>query len=475
MGDTIPLLIGGEKVFTDDILTVDSPWTREKVGECYYAGEREVVQALEAGRAGAEVMRGLKNYQRAEILHRAADAIAEQNESFARLIALEGGKPIREARGEASRAETTFRLAAEASRSWGGELLPLDINAGGGDRVALVRRFPLGLVTGISPFNFPLNLVAHKVAPSLAVGNAINVKPASSTPLTALKLGELLLEAGLPAGACNIIPMPSRLAAPLIEDPSVKAVTFTGSAEVGWGIMKRACGKRVCLELGGNAAAIVESDCDLDHALQRILIGGYAHTGQVCISVQHVLLHKDVYEQFLNSFVPMVEGLKMGDPLEDETQVAAIIDEGEALRIEEWIDEAVIAGARLICGGERDGNRVTPAILENVPETCRISAEEAFAPVTIMSAYDSFETALERVNSWKFGLQTGVFTRDVGKAMLAYNRLDVGGVIIDDIPTFRVDNYPYGGVKSSGFGREGVKYAMEELSELKTLVIPAPR
>ncbi len=475
MSDTTPLLIGGEDVYTKDILAVESPWTRGRIGECCYAGEEEVARALESGSAGAESMRELRNYQRSEILHRAADAIAEQNESFARLIALEGGKPVREARGEASRAETTFRLAAEAARGWGGELLPLDINAGGGDRLALVRRFPLGLVTGISPFNFPLNLVAHKVAPALAVGDAINIKPASTTPLTALKLGELLLEAGLPPGGCNVIPTPSRLASPLIEDPRVKAVTFTGSAAVGWGIMKRAAGKRVCLELGGNAAAIVEPDCDLDHALKRILIGGYAHTGQVCISVQHILLHRDVHEDFLERFAPMVAGLRMGDPLEDETQVAAMIDEGEARRVEEWIGEAVDAGAEILCGGERDGNRINPAVLVNVPWDSRICVEEAFAPVTVVSSYDSFEAALERVNSWKYGLQTGVFTRDIGKAMTAYNRLDVGGVVIDDIPTLRVDNYPYGGVKNSGFGREGVKYAMEELSELKTLVVPAPR
>jgi len=471
----IPLLIGGEKVFTDDMLSIDNPWTGDVVGECCRAGEREVQQALDSGQAGAQAMRELRNYQRAEILHRAADAIGERNEDFARLISMEGGKPINEARVEASRSESTFRLAAEAARVWGGELLPLDISPGGGDRIALVRRFPLGMVTAISPFNFPLNLVAHKVAPAIAVGNSINVKPSSSTPLSALKLGDLLLDAGLPPGGCNVIPMASKFALPLIEDPRVKAVTFTGSAIVGWGIMRRAAGKRVCLELGGNAAAIVEPDCDVDHALRRILIGGYAHTGQVCISVQHVLLHRDIHNRFLDEFVPMVEGLRMGDPLDESTQVTAVISESEAVRIEEWIDEAVGMGARVLCGGKRDGNRITPAVLVDVPEHCRLYAEEAFAPLTVVSAYDEYEQALERVNSWQFGLQTGVFTRDIGKAMTAFNRLDVGGVIIDDIPTVRVDNYPYGGVKQSGFGREGVKYAMEELSELKTMVIPAPR
>ncbi len=470
-----PLLIGGERVTADQVLDVESPWTGELIGRCSYAGEKEVQQALESGSAGAEAMRELRNYQRADILHKTADAISDQKEDFARLIALEGGKPIKEAHGAAARAEATFRLAAEAARSWGGELLPLDINPGGGDRVALVRRFPLGLVTAISPFNFPLNLVAHKVAPAIAVGNSVNVKPASTTPLSALKLGELLLDAGLPPGGCNVLPMSSRYAAPLVEDPRVKAVTFTGSGIVGWEIMRRASGKRVCLELGGNAAAIVEPDADIDHALARILMGGYAHTGQICISVQHILLHRDIHDEFLERFVPMVEGLRMGDPLDEDTQVAAIITESDAVRIEEWIEEARIKGARILCGGQRDGNRIKPAVLVDVPAECRLSAEEAFAPITIVSPYDSYEEALNTVNSWQFGLQTGVFTHDIDKAMMAFNRLDVGGVIIDDVPTIRVDNYPYGGVKQSGFGREGVKYAMEELSELKCLVLPSPR
>jgi len=431
--------------------------------------------ALESGVRGAEAMRSLRNYQRADILHRAADKLAEQREAFARLIAREGGKPIRESRAEAARGESTFRLAAEAARSWGGELLPLDITPAAGDRMALVKRFPIGLVTGICPFNFPLNLVAHKVAPALAAGCAINVKPASATPLTALKLGELLLELGLPAGGCNVVPTNSKLAAPLVEDPRVKLVTFTGSGAVGWELMRRVTGKRICLELGGNAAAIVEPDCDLNRALERILVGGYAHTGQICISVQHILLNRQIHDPFMERFIPMVEGLKMGDPLDETAQVAAMIDEGEARRVEEWIDEAVAAGANLLCGGRRDRNRIAPAVLTDVPHHCRITAEEAFAPVTVVYPYDTFDEALEMVNSWKFGLQTGVFTRDLSKAMIAYNRLEVGGVIIDDIPTFRADNYPYGGVKQSGFGREGVRYAMEEMSELKTLVIPAPK
>lgn len=473
--DRLPLIINGEKVVTDDIRPVESPWTHKPVGECCWAGEKEVRQALDSGESGAAEMRRLKNYQRSEILHKAADALAERKEEFARVIAQEGGKPIGEARGEAARAESTFRLAAEAARTWGGELLPLDVSPAAGDRMALVKRFPIGMVTGITPFNFPLNLVAHKVAPAIAVGCSINLKPASTTPLTALKLGELLLDAGLPPGGCNVIPMSSRLAGPLVKDNRVKAVTFTGSAEVGWDIKRQAPEKRFALELGGNAAAIVEPDCDLDYALKRVLLGGYAHTGQICISVQHVLVQKSIYKAFIEQYVPMVEGLKMGDPLDEDTKVTAMIEEKEAVRVEEWLSEAVDGGAHLLCGGIREGNRLTPAVVKDAPTECRLYIEEAFGPVTVVSPYESLEEAVEMVNSWQFGLQTGVFTRDIGKVMMAFNRLDVGGVIIDDVPTIRVDNYPYGGVKRSGVGREGVKYAMEEMSELKALVIPAPR
>ncbi|MCF7811150.1 aldehyde dehydrogenase family protein [bacterium] len=471
----IPLLIGGRQVRTTDVLSVTSPWSGETVGECCRAGEKEVQQALDIGHAASKKMKDLRNYQRADILHRTADLISAQAEDFAHLIALEGGKPILEARGEAARAVSTFRLAAEAARIWGGELLPLDITPGGGDRIAIVKRFPLGLVTGISPFNFPLNLVAHKVAPAIATGNAINIKPASSTPLTALKLGELMLDAGLPPGALNVLPMKSELAVPLLEDPRVKAVTFTGSGAVGRYINRLAFGKRICLELGGNAAALVEPDADLDHALNRILVGGYAHSGQVCISVQHVLLQWDIYDDFMAKYIPMVESLKMGDPLDESTKVTALIDNGEAERIEEWIKEAISMDAILLCGGERNKNCIAPLVLTDVPDDAHLCCDEAFAPLTVVSGYDKFQEAIDRVNSWKYGLQTGVFTTNIEKAMKAYNRLDVGGVIINDVPTFRVDNYPYGGVKESGFGREGVKYAMDELSELKTMVMNSPR
>ncbi|MFN3821125.1 MAG: aldehyde dehydrogenase family protein [bacterium] len=469
------LILNGEVRFTDLVKPIKSPWSGEVVGECCFATQKEVEEAIELGSKSARTMANLRSYQRAEILHRTSDLITQNKDRLATTIASEGGKPIKEARVEVSRAETTFRIAAEEARRWGGEILPLDINPLGGDRLALVRRFPVGLVTGISPFNFPLNLVAHKIAPALATGCAINLKPASYTPLTALILGEILLEAGLPPGACNILPLSSDLATPLVEDDRVKLVTFTGSAEVGWGIKQLAWNKKVCLELGGNAAAVVDEGCDLEYAARRIVVGGYAHSGQICISVQHVLIHRKVYDEFLNLYLPMVKDLRMGDPLDGETDIAALIDEKEAVRVEEWIKEAIELGGRVLLGGNRESNRIEPTVLENVPPNARISWEEVFGPVTLVSAVDNLDEALERINSWQFGLQTGIFTPFIDRALRAFNRLEVGGIIINDIPTFRMDNYPYGGMKRSGFGREGVKYAMEEMTELRTLVIPNPR
>lgn len=468
----IPIILNGMKVETDTLLDVVNPWTLETIAQCCLSTEKHVQEALEIGNEASVEMRKLKNYQKADILHKTADGLRELKDEFAMLICQEGGKPIVEARAEAARAESTFRIAAELGRNWGGEWLPTDVSHLGGKRIALVKRFPLGLVTGISPFNFPLNLVAHKVAPALAVGNAINLKPASSTPLTALRLAELMLDCGLPKGAFNVLPMKSQLAKPLVVDKRVKAVTFTGSFEVGWKLKEQAFDKRVCLELGGNGAVIVENDADLDFALKRILMGGYAYTGQICISVQHVLLHKQIYNKFVERFVPMVMRLKMGDPMNEDTNIAAMIDENEAIRVENWVNEAVTMGATKHCGGDRTANRLTPVVLTSVPKECSVYKNEVFGPVTVISPYSELNDAIDIVNHFDYGLQCGIFTVNIQKAMNAFEKLDVGGVIINDVPTFRVDNFPYGGVKKSGFGREGVKYTMEELTELKTAVIP---
>ena len=468
------IILNGKQVETNQTKTICSPWSGEEVGEVCFAGSEQISESLSLGARASATMRNLRAYQRADILHKAADLIASRKEVLARTITLESGKPIREARAEAIRAESTFRLAAESVRQLEGHILPVDVTPAAGDRIALVSRFPVGLVTGISPFNFPLNLVAHKVAPAIASACAINLKPASSTPMTALMLGNLLLEAGLPEGACNILPCESRLAVPLIEDPRVKLITFTGSGAVGWGIKQRAVKKRVCLELGGNAVVIVEPTTDLEAAVKRIVVGGYAYSGQICISIQHVLVQEDVFEAFKERYVQLVASLKMGDPIDDSTEIASMIDLDEAIRIEEWISEAVKADGKILTGGYRNGNKVTPTIMIDVPDSCRISRDEVFGPVTVLRSYSKFEEAVDWVNSQQYGLQTGIFTNDLNQAMNAFNRLEVGGVIIGDIPTFRADNYPYGGVKESGFGREGVKYAIEEMTELRTLVLPSP-
>ncbi|RJP76628.1 MAG: aldehyde dehydrogenase family protein [Candidatus Zixiibacteriota bacterium] len=469
------LLIGGQWVPGAKIKPVVNPYSGETVALAHRADRAQVTRAVEAAQAGFAVTRNLPSYRREAILRRAADLIRERSEDLARTIAREAAKPIRDARGEVERAATTFSLAAGEAVRLHGEILPLDVNALAGDRLALVRRVPLGVVSAISPFNFPLNLVAHKVAPALAAGNTVVLKPSSSTPLTALKLGEILLEAGLPPEALHVVPCSPADAEPLLSHPAVKMVTFTGSPAVGWE-MKSRCGRaRLCLELGGNAAAVVEPDADLDHAAARCVVGGYSYAGQICISLQRLYLHESIADRFLEIYVPAVQALKAGDPLDEATQIGPMIDEGAARKTEEWVGRAVQAGARLLCGGGRRGNFFEPTILAGVPEDQPVSCQEVFAPVTVVHRYADFDAALEAVNASDYGLQAGLFTRDLSRIMAAFHRLEMGGVVVGDVPTFRADNYPYGGSKASGLGREGVRYAVEEMTELRTLVLPNSR
>jgi glyceraldehyde-3-phosphate dehydrogenase (NADP+) len=370
-----------------------------------------------------------------------------------------------------TRAISTLTIAAEEAGRLEGETIPLDFTAAGGDRLGIVRRFPIGAIGGISPFNFPLNLVLHKVAPALASGNTISIKPASSTPLSAILLGEILESAEVIPGAYNVLPCSAKAAEPLVTDQRLKMLTFTGSAEVGWKLKQQVGKKRICLELGGNAAVIVEPDADLDFALQRCVLGAFAYAGQICISIQRIFVHSCIYTAFVEAFLEAVRKLKVGDPALDETDVGPMIDEPSARQTEAWIKEAVAQGGRLLEGGERSGTLVQPCVLENVPPEAKVCAEEVFAPVVVFDRYETFEEAVNKVNDSKFGLQAGVFARDIEKAFLAFNEIDVGGVVVNDIPTFRVDHMPYGGVKDSGFGREGVKYAMEEMTEAKLMVV----
>jgi acyl-CoA reductase-like NAD-dependent aldehyde dehydrogenase len=427
--------------------------------------------AIQAAVRAFEVTRKLPSYERQRVLRAVAQGITDRREDFARTIALEAGKPIRTARAEVERAIFTFNIAAEESTRIYGQWLPLDLQAFAAGRWALVRRFPLGPIAAITPFNFPLNLVAHKWAPALAAGCTIVHKPASQTPLSSLLLAELVEQAGWPSGALNVLPLSSHDAEHLVADERLKMLTFTGSAVVGWDLKKKAGKKRVTLELGGNAGVIIHDDADLDYAAERCATGGFSYAGQSCISVQRIFVHATVMEDFLAAFLPRVQKLKVGDPLEEATDVGSLISEADARRAEEWIYEATAAGARLLCGGKRNGSLLEPTVLTGTRPQQRVNCDEIFAPVVTVESYDDFGEAVRRVNDSRYGLQAGVFTRDTALLFRAYEELEVGGVIAGDAPTFRIDHMPYGGVKDSGLGREGLRYAIEEMTEQKILVV----
>ncbi len=471
MDDPVRFLSGGKWRKSNDLLPVLNPYDGTVIGRVCRPTGIHLDEAVEHTLSGFEIARRLPAHQRYDILITAAGMLEKRKEEAARLLCLEAGKPIRHARSEVSRAVNTLTLSAEESRRIGGETLTMDIAEAVGRRSGLVRRFPVGPILGISPFNFPLNLVCHKVGPALAGGNSILLKPASATPLSALFLAGILQEAGLPAGMLNVLPCSGQEAEKLVKDSRFAMVTFTGSAEIGWKIKSIAGKKKVCLELGGNAAVIIESDVDLDYALERCLLGGYAYAGQVCISVQRILVHKRIYDAFRKSFTEKVAGLVTGDPLDEKTDVGPLIDEASRQRIRTWIDEAVAAGGTLLTGGQREGSVLKPAVLETVPPEAKVWREEAFAPLTVLRPYSHLDEAITLANDSRFGLQAGIFTKDIEKAFTAFREIEVGGVIVNDIPTFRVDHMPYGGVKDSGFGREGVKYALEEMTEPRLLVI----
>lgn len=465
------LLIGNKWIETRDRIAVKKPFNGEHISDVCYGGESEVHAAISAALDGARLMRKLPAYKRAEILKKTADIISENKEDFAQLICLEAGKPIAAARAEVDRSITTFMLAAEEATRMTGEVLPLDISAAAGNRIGLTRRFPVGVIAAITPFNFPLNLTAHKVAPALAAGNSVVHKPSSTTPLTALKLGQAMLSAGMPEGAVNVVPCSGSTAETLVTDDRIALISFTGSPEVGWALKSRAGRKKVALELGGNAAVIIEPDSDLEAAAARCAAGGYAYSGQVCISLQRIYVHADIYDAFKTVFIEKVKGLKTGDPSDADTVVGPLITPEAVKRVDDWVKAAAAMGGMVLMGGDADKNIYLPTVLENVPETARCAKDEIFGPVTVLFPYHDFEAAIDQVNHSVYGLQAGVFTREMDKAMTAFNRIETGGVMINEVPTFRVDNFPYGGIKNSGFGREGVKYAIEEMTEIKIMVL----
>src|SRR5271169_2029930 len=450
---------------------ITSPFDHSVVAVVYEATRDDVETAIRSAVQAFLVTRKMTSYQRASILRKIADGIRQRREEFARNICHEAGKPIKTARIEVDRGIYTFEVAAEEASRIYGEYIPLDTLEATAGRWGLVRRFPLGPVFAITPFNFPLNLVAHKVAPAIAAGCPLILKPAPQTPVTALMLAEVVHDAGWPEGALAVMPLSNDDAALLFTDDRIKLLTFTGSAAVGWALKSKAGKKHVTLELGGNAAVIIHSDTDLTYAAQRCVAGGFSYGGQTCISVQRILVEHSVFDRFTKLLLEGVHKLKLGNPMHEDTDVPPLIREQDAIRATQWIDEAVQGGAKLLCGGQRKGALVEPAVLTDTAPEMRVNCAEIFAPVVTVEPYDDFHDAVRQVNNSSYGLQTGVLTRDAGLIQLAFEELEVGGLIVGDVPSFRVDQMPYGGIKESGLGREGLRYSIEDMTERKLLVM----
>ena len=466
-----PFLVGGQWRQSDTRAPVHDPFTGKILAEVSQGSEADAEDAIRSAAAATQPMGALPAHARFHLLQRIAGAIYDRRDEFARVMTGEAGKPITDARREVARAVQTFTIAAEEAKRIPGEVIPLDWTPGMDSHVGILRRVPIGPVLGITPFNFPLNLVAHKVAPALAAGNPIVIKPAPQTPMTALLLAEVALEAGVPPGGLNVLPCDNQVAERLVVDPRFKLLSFTGSAAVGW-MLKAKCGKKkVVLELGGNAGVIVEQDADLDFAAQRCASGGFGYAGQTCISVQRIFVHHSVVDLFTTKFLLQVARLKSGDPNDETTVVGPLIDQHAAHRVEEWIGEAVAQGARMLLGGKRMGSVVEATVLTNVTPTMKVSCQEVFGPVVTVTPYRQFDEALQAMNHSEYGLQAGVFTQDVNKVFHAFRHLEVGAVLANEIPTFRAEHMPYGGVKDSGLGREGLRVSIEEMTEPRFLVL----
>lgn len=471
MNSARPFLLGGEWRRTDLTASITNPSSGQVIADICLANASEANEAIESSLTAFRSMRHVPSHARATALLAIASSLTEQQEAFAQSITAESGKPVSDARREVSRAIQTFTLASEEAKRIPGEVIPLDITPGTDGFLGMSRRFPIGPVLGITPFNFPLNLVAHKLAPCLAAGNTMVLKPAPQTPLTALMLGALLSQTDLPPGAFNIVPCHNAVAEGMVTDPRFKLLSFTGSASVGWMLKAKAGNKRVVLELGGNAAVIVEPDADLDMTAQRCAAGGYGYAGQTCISVQRIFVHESVYDRFLKTFLAKVHSMKSGDPLDPQTIVGPLIDQAAAVRVEEWIGEAVSQGGHLVQGGTRTGAFVDASVLTHVTPSMKVCSQEVFGPLVTVSPYRQLDKAIEEVNRSPYGLQAGIFTTNVHSVFRAFRDLEVGAVLANEIPTFRADHMPYGGVKDSGMGREGVRYAIEDMTEMKLLVL----
>ena len=464
-------LVAGKWQGSDETFEVNSPYDGSLVATVATPDQAAIESAVAAAAEAFDQTRKLPVHARAEALMHISRRLAERGDGIAEVIAREGGKPLQWAKVEAARAVSTFRWAAEECRREGGQLMRLDTEASLGTRIGMIRRFPLGPVLAITPFNFPVNLVAHKMAPALAVGAPIVIKPATKTPLGALLLGELFCETDLPEGMLSVLPIGGSEAGDLAKDERFAKISFTGSSQVGWDLKQAAPKKAVTLELGGNAGVIVHSDADLDRAAQRIAFGGYYQAGQSCIAVQRVLVHEDVVDEFASKLTGEVEKLKTGDPMDPGTDVGPVIDHDALERISQWVDEAVRSGAEVLVGGKREDPFYMPTVLTNTTGSMKVRCEEIFGPVVTLGTYSDFEDALAEVNSSRYGLQAGIFTKDVDRIMLAHRELQVGGLIQNDVSSFRADQMPYGGTKDSGSGREGLRSAMDEMTKPRILVL----
>jgi acyl-CoA reductase-like NAD-dependent aldehyde dehydrogenase len=469
-----PYFLANKAVFANSDLEVSNKYTQEVATKVALADANVIDQAIAAAQAAQTAMNKMPAYKRQEILEHCVIRFKERFDELAYALCIEAGKPIKDARGEVTRLIDTFKIAAQESVRISGEVIELEITERAKGYSGMTKRVPIGPCSFISPFNFPLNLAAHKIAPAIAAGCAFVLKPASRTPLGAIIIGEVLAETDLPVGAFSILPCRRDSADLFTTDERFKLLSFTGSPDVGWALKAKAGKKPVVLELGGNAGCIGDHDTDIADAVERIVFGAYYQSGQSCISVQRILVHSSIYKKFKEAYVEKVKNLVHGNPLEENTFIGPMISISEAKRLERWINRAHNKGATLLCGGKRNGAMLQATILENVPSGCDVNNEEAFGPVSVISSFENFDEALKEINNSQFGLQAGIFTTDIYKAHQAWEDLEVGGVVIGDVPSWRVDNMPYGGVKESGLGREGVKYAIEDMTEIRLMILRNP-
>ena len=464
------LYLAGKFVDTKEKIEIKNPYQQEAFAYTFLAGKEDLEEAITAAQRVEKELRSLASYKRYEILMQIAEGLRKELDYFSCLLSEESGKPMRYAKGEINRAIQTFTVAAEEARRLPGEVISLDWTPAGEGKQGVVRYFPVGLVAGISPFNFPMNLAVHKIAPAIASGCPIILKPSTNTPLSTLALAEIIDKTSLPKGAISILPMSRTVGNQLVTDDRFKLLSFTGSPHVGWMMKAQSGRKKVLLELGGNAGMVVTQSADLDLAVQKALVGGFAYSGQVCIHAQRIYVAQEIFDEFAERFITKVKNLKLGNPLDDETEISAMIDEANAIRVENWVNEAVEDGAKVLCGGKRKGTYYEPTVLSETKPKMKVCALEVFGPVVTLEPFSDFKAVIDEVNDSEFGLQAGVFTKLIDEMDYAFENLEVGGVMINDAPIFRVDHMPYGGIKDSGLGREGLKYAIQEMMEARILV-----